>query len=43
MSKNRVLTPEESSSRGLDTNVIILQLEDPFGYDRADIKVDAIV
>ena len=32
-----------SWSCGLDTNVVILQLEDPFGYDRADIKVDAIV
>jgi predicted membrane chloride channel (bestrophin family) len=43
MSKSRVLTSEESFLCGLDTNVVILQLEDPFGYDRADIKVDAIV
>ena len=32
-----------SWSYGLNTNVVVLQLEDPFGYDRADIKVDAIV
>jgi hypothetical protein len=43
MSTNRVLTSEESLLCGLNTNVVILQLEDPFGYDRADIKVDAIV
>ena len=32
-----------SQSCDLDTNNVVLQLEDPFGYDRADIKVDAIV
>lgn len=25
-----------------DADNVILQLEDPFGYDKADIKVDAI-
>lgn len=50
MSKSSFLTLEESSLRGMslhscgiDTDSVILQLEDPFGYDRADIKVDAIV
>ena len=50
MSKSSLLTLEESSfqemslhSCGIDTDSVILQLEDPFGYDRADIKVDAIV
>lgn len=28
---------------GINTNSVNVQLEDPFGYDRADIKVDAIV
>lgn len=30
-------------SCALGTDTFTLQLEDPFGYDRADIKVDAIV
>lgn len=50
MLKDFILIPEQflspemcSRSCGLDTNTVTPQLEDPFGYDRADIKVDAIV
>jgi hypothetical protein len=40
----QVLDPSfETPRKCSNTNSVIVQLEDPFGYDRADIKVDAIV
>jgi hypothetical protein len=36
----RTFSPQYS---GDPTDNVTLQLEDPFGYDKADIKVDAIV